>query len=187
MTLLNKRPGTALVVVDVQVEPMQGAWRRDEVIANVVALVEAARDGGRPVVWVQHSDDWLVAGTPEWQLVSQLVPRPDEARVEKHYGDSFEDTDLDSVLEGLEVGHVVVCGAQTDACIVSTLFGGFVRGYDVTLARDAHTSPDRTDRGLPDPETIAATVNRIWAGRRAPGRTARIARTEDLAVQLRTR
>ena len=38
------------------------------------------------------------------------------------------------------VGRLVVTGAQTDACVRSTLHGAFVRGYDVTLVADAHTT-----------------------------------------------
>ena len=51
-----------------------------------------------------------------------------EPLVEKSYGDSFEDTTLESVLSGLGVGRLVVVGAQTDECIRSTLHGAFVRG-----------------------------------------------------------
>ncbi|WP_373684893.1 isochorismatase family protein [Streptomyces lunaelactis] len=37
------------------------------------------------------------------------------------------------------MGRRIVTGAQTDACIHSTLHGAFVRGYDVTLVGDAQT------------------------------------------------
>jgi nicotinamidase-related amidase len=47
--------------------------------------------------------------------------------VEKNYGDSFEDTNLENVLLGLRVGRLFVVGAQTDACIRSTLHGALVR------------------------------------------------------------
>ena len=50
--------------------------------------------------------------------------------MEKNYGDSFEDTALESVLAGLGVGRLVIAGAQTDACIRSTLHGALARGYD---------------------------------------------------------
>jgi nicotinamidase-related amidase len=59
-------------------------------------------------------------------------------------GDSFEDSVLETVLLGLGVGRLVVVGAETDACVRSTLHGAFVRGYDATLVSDAHTAGDRT-------------------------------------------
>ena len=67
----------------------------------------------------------------------------------KHYGDSFEDTDLESLLAEHQVGRLVVTGAQTDACIRSTLHGALVRGYDVTLVEDAHTTEDLRQWGVP--------------------------------------
>ena len=68
-----------------------------------------------------------------------------EALVRKTYGDSFEATDLEERLAALGVGHLVVTGAQTDACIRSTIHGAFTRGYDVTLVTDAHTTEDLAD------------------------------------------
>ena len=49
--------------------------------------------------------------------------RDTEPLVEKYFGDSFEDTELEAVLAGLGVGRLIVTGAQTDACIRSTLHG----------------------------------------------------------------
>ena len=60
--------------------------------------------------------------------------------VQKRYGDSFADTELADLLAELGVGHLVVAGAQTEACIRSTLHGAVVRGYDVTLVSDCHTT-----------------------------------------------
>ena len=65
--------------------------------------------------------------------------------MQKNYGDAFEDTDLEDVLAELGVGRLVVTGAQTDACVRSTLHGAFVRGYDATLVGDAHTTEDLTE------------------------------------------
>jgi len=42
---------------------------------------------------------------------------------------------------------LVVAGAQTDACIRSTLHGALVGGYDATLVSDAHTTEDQTAPG----------------------------------------
>ena len=51
------------------------------------------------------------------------------------------------MLADLGVGRLVVAGAQTDACIRSTLHGALVRGYDATLVSDAHTTEDLTRVG----------------------------------------
>jgi len=180
MTTLENRPRTALLVVDVQQGVVQAAHQRDAVVANVASLVDKARQQQVPVVWVQHCDDQLARGSEEWQLVPELRRLEPEPLVEKSYGDSFEDTQLETVLSRLGVGRLVVVGAQTDACIRSTLHGALVRGYDATLVSDAHTTEDQSDWGAPPPEQVIAHTNLYWTYQAAPGRTAGTVSTEDV-------
>jgi nicotinamidase-related amidase len=180
MSTLENRPNTAVLVVDVQTGVVEGAHDRDAVVANVGTVVEKARAEGVPVVWVQHSDDELARGSDEWRIVPELSPGEDEPLVEKNYGDSFEDTKLEAVLSGLGVGRLIVAGAQTDACIRSTLHGAFVRGYDTTLVSDAHTTEDQTPWGAPPPDQVIAHTNLYWKYQSAPGRTAGTVETENV-------
>jgi len=172
MTTLQDRSQTALLVVDVQQGVVEEAYARDRTVANVRSLVDRARSSGAPVVWVQHSDPYMEKGSAAWQLVPELVPEGGEPLVDKLYGDSFEATDLEAVLADRRVGHLVVCGAQTDVCIRSTIHGAFARGYDVTLVGDAHTTEDLSSYGAPTPDLVIAHTNLYWDGQKAPGRTA---------------
>ncbi len=180
MTILKNRPKTALLVIDVQNGVVKGAHERDAVVANVGSLVEKARRERVPVIWVQHSDKGLARGSEAWRIVPELAPRDAEPLVEKNYGDSFEDTTLESVLSGLEVGRLLVVGAQTDMCVRSTLHGAFVRGYDATLVSDAHTTEDLTEWGAPPPDKVIAHTNMYWSDQKAPGRTAGTVKTKDV-------
>ncbi|MFH1103772.1 MAG: cysteine hydrolase family protein [Actinomycetota bacterium] len=180
MTTLENRPNTALLVVDVQNGVVGGAYERDAVVANVGTLVEKARRAKVPVVWVQHSDKQLAKGSDDWRIVPELTPDDTEPLVEKNYGDSFENTTLETVLSDLGVGRLVVAGAQTDECIRSTLHGAFVRGYDATLVSDAHTTEDLTAWGAPPPDQVIAHTNMYWSSHRAPGRTAGTVETKDV-------
>ena len=180
MTTLNNRPKTALLVIDVQNGVVREAHARDAVVANVGSLVEKARRERVPVVWVQHSDRGLARGSDNWQIVPELTPREAEPLVEKNYGDSFEDTTLETVLSSLGVGRLVVVGAQTDMCVRSTLHGAFVRGYDTTLVSDAHTTEDLTAWGAPPPDKVIAHTNMYWSDQTAPGRTAGTVKTKDV-------
>ena len=172
MTTLENRPNTALLVVDVQNGVVAEAHQRDAVVANIGGLVEKARREQVPVVWVQHSDEGLVQGSDDWRIVPELVPDEAEPLVAKSYGDSFEETTLESVLAGLGVGRLVVAGAQTDQCIRGTLHGALVRGYDALLVSDAHTTEDQTAWGAPPPDKVIAHTNLYWTYETAPGRTA---------------
>ena len=140
---LSSIPGrdkTALIVVDVQNGVVDGAYKRDEVIENIEAAVAKARSAQVPVVWVQHSDEELVIDSEPWQLVSELIPLNGEPMVRKIYRSSFESTDLEGILAGMNVGHLVVVGAQTNNCIRHTSHDALAKGYDVTLISDAHTT-----------------------------------------------
>jgi nicotinamidase-related amidase len=180
MTTFENRPNTALLVVDVQNGVVGGAHQRDAVVANIGSLVGKAREERVPVVWVQHSDEGLPRGSEEWRIVPELTPDNAEPLVEKSYGDSFEDTTLETVLSGLGVGRLLVAGAETDACIRSTLHGALVRGYDATLVSDAHTTGDQTQWGAPPPDQVIAHTNLYWASQTAPGRTAGTVETKDV-------
>jgi nicotinamidase-related amidase len=180
MTTLTDRPNTGLLVVDVQNGVMQASVDAEPVIANIVTLVEKARAAGTEVVWVQHSSDELPRGTETWEYVPELVRREQEPLVHKTYGDSFEDTDLEEVLAARGIGSLVVAGAQTDACIRSTLHGALARGYDATLVADAHTTEDLSAYGAPPPEQVIAHTNLYWQYQTAPGRTAGTVRTAEV-------
>ncbi len=182
MTTLSNRPNTALLVIDVQNGVMEGAPRRDDVIKNINSLVDKARAEHVPVVWVQHSDDGpLKQGSDAWQYVPELERREEEPVVHKTYGDSFEATDLEAQLAERGVGRLVVTGAQTDACVRSTIHGAFTRGYDVTLVGDAHTTEDLTQWGAPSPEDVIAHTNLYWKYQDAPGRSAGTVETADVS------
>ncbi|GAA1832268.1 cysteine hydrolase family protein [Pseudonocardia ailaonensis] len=157
--------------MDVQEGVVGSAWRRDEVVGRISGLVDSARAAGVPVVWVQHEDEEMPVGSAEWAIVGALEPTEGEERVGKRYGDSFADTRLGEVLGGLGVDRFVLCGAQTDVCITSTMYGGLHRGYDVTLAEDAHTTEDTRFGGAELPaELLVAHLVRAATFGSLPGR-----------------
>lgn len=181
MTTLQDRPNTALLVIDVQNGVVNGSYRRDEVIAAINGLIDRARAEQVPVVWVQHNSDEFPPGSAAWEYVPELVRADAEPLVHKRYGDSFEDTTLEEELARLGVGRLVVTGAQTDACIRSTLHGALVRGYDAVLVGDAHTTEDLTAYGAPPPEAVIAHTNLYWSFQTAPGRTAGTVPSEQVS------
>ena len=184
MTTLPDRPNTALIVIDVQNGVMAGTDRRADVIANIDTLVAKARRQGVPVVWVQHSSDELPKGSDPWQFVAELPHQEAEPVIHKIYGDSFEGTDLEDVLAATGIGRLIVTGAQSDACIRSTIHGAFTRGYDVTLVGDAHTTEDLSAWGAPAPDQVVSHTNLYWSHQTAPGRTAAVTETKDVSFTL---
>ena len=139
---INKRErgGSSLLVIDVQVNVVKGAYLRDEKIANIFAAVTKARAASIPVVWVRHSAEDLPLGSDEWQIVPELIPFDGEPIIEKKYRNSFIETNLDEVLAKLKVGQLYICGAETNNCVRHTAMGALDAGYDIVLLEDAHTT-----------------------------------------------
>jgi len=138
-------PKTALLVIDVQVAIMDGAWRADEVLTAIADLQCRARRVGAPVVFLQHNHarfEPMMRGAPTWAIHPQVAPQPGDLVIEKTASDGFFETDLQSELECLGVDRLVITGAQTEFCVDTTCRSALSRGFDVELAADAHTTRD---------------------------------------------
>lgn len=158
----------ALIVIDVQNAVVQKAHDRGGVVARIADLVDRARAAGCPVIWVRHSDDELVRGSHEWELVDEMRPSQDEPVIDKSFGDAFEGTMLQDVLAKQGVARLYVTGAQTDFCVRSTLHGAITRGHDAILVRDCHTTDDKNLGSTVIAATdIIAHTNFFWQWHRS--------------------
>ena len=86
-------------------------------------------------VWGEHA----LAGTPGAQVIPELEPRPGPAEIvspKRAYG-AFDGTGLDEQLKALGVDEVVVTGQHTHICVRHSSYGALIRGYRVTVPRDA--------------------------------------------------
>ena len=140
MATVREGGQAALMVVDVQVGVVREAWDAGRIVGNVVRVVERARGEGVPVIWVQHADENLAAGSADWQWVPELQPDAGETLIHKRFNSAFEQTALDAELARRGVAHIVLAGAATNWCIRATAYGALERGYDLTLVADAHTT-----------------------------------------------
>jgi nicotinamidase-related amidase len=132
----------ALLVIDVQKDVVANALRTPEVVVNINSLISNARISGVPVIWVQHSDDYLEKGSTGWEIVDELKPLANEVRIYKTHSSSFVETDLQAQLYSLGTKTLIITGAQTNYCVNATSNAGVELGYQVTLVSDAHTTED---------------------------------------------
>jgi nicotinamidase-related amidase len=181
MTTLTNRPNTALLVIDVQNGVVESAHKRDAVVANINVALAKARATGVPVIWVQHSDEEMPIGSDAWQIVPELVPASGEGRVEKTFRSSFAETNLEALLAAGGVGHLVICGAETNNCVRHTSHAALESGYDITLLADAHTTNGYTWNGHTiDPQNVIDEQNDNLGHYDLPGRFSRAVAVEGL-------
>ena len=131
----------AVVVVDAQ--EFFRTWdppiRDLEAVASRIAgLLDRARDGGVPVIYVQH----LLPDHPGEPMLAEIVPSPGDIIVRKSTFDSFQNTTLVEELTSRGIGHVLFVGFKSDLCLDTACRRACSQGYKVTLVSDCHATCD---------------------------------------------
>ena len=181
MASIREGNKSVLLVVDGQVGVVDGAWESQRVVGQVALAVDRARTQGAPVIWVQHADDELVQGSPEWQWVPELVPAAGELLIHKGFNSSFENTPLEGELEKMGATHIVLAGCATNWCIRATAYGALERGYDLTLVKDGHTTKTMdADKGA-KAQVLVEDLNTAMMWLSYPGRKNTALNAEELS------
>ncbi|WP_448061436.1 cysteine hydrolase family protein [Cellulomonas hominis] len=172
MSTLDRPGGSALVVIDLQGDVLTACTDVEGVLARTSAPLRRAREGGTPVVHVQHQEPGLEPGTPGWQIAAPVRPLDGEPVVAKRFLDAFAATDLAGILAAAGVDRLVVAGAQSGRCVRTTAQRAAAEGYDVTLVADCHTTQDLEDAGqhLTGAQIVAHT-SAYFATLGYPGKT----------------
>jgi nicotinamidase-related amidase len=151
MTITTLDAKTALLVIDLQkgIVGLPAAHPIGEVVANAVALLDAFRRRGLPVVLVN-----VAGGAPgrtteprfggalpaDWaELIPELDRQPSDHVVTKRTWGAFTNTDLEPYLRQAGVTQVVIAGVATSIGVESTARHAYELGFNVAIAVDAMT------------------------------------------------
>lgn len=146
-------------------------------VAATAALVEAARAGGRPVVWtvVRYTRGLADGGlfvrkVPALAAFAEdaeggwgdlvLKPAPGEPVVVKQYASAFFGTSLAATLHTAHVDTLVIAGVSTSGCIRAGATDALGHGFRPQVVRDAcaDRSPDLHEQNLRDLDAKYADV-----------------------------
>ncbi len=136
----------ALMVIDVQQGLFdEGAFEPERLVTQVKTLIDHARANDVPVIYVQHNEDpqWggsLVGGQPGHAIHASIAPQSGDAIIQKWNPSAFMDTNLQTILEEKGIKRLILSGMQTEMCVDSTCRDAYGRGYNVTIASDAHST-----------------------------------------------
>jgi gluconolactonase len=161
---------TALIIQDLQndVVSVGAAFGSDSsdhatkqnVVANVARLAEAARASGIPVIHVYYIVEegarGLKQNAPIYRAIRDLgavargswgaaaapglEPHAEDYIVEKTRMNAFYDTKLDILLRGLGVETIIVTGAWTNMSVEHTARHGADAGYEIVVVSDGTSS-----------------------------------------------
>lgn len=147
----------------------------EALVGPQLAIIEAARASGAPVIWVhdehrrnmRRDREWLkrtphcVEGSWGTQIIEDLGARDDEIHLVKRRYSAFFGTDLDLTLKDMMVDQLIVIGVVTNICVRSTVHDGFFLGYEIVVPHDAcaATGPREQESSLYDIATHFGVVS----------------------------
>ena len=127
-------------------------------IQPCVKLVAAARSAGIPVIYTRYMyrPDYadgvilvkhllpelkdakaLQAGTWDIEVVPELAPQDGDFVVDKNRPSAFYATSMETILNGLDVDSLVVCGVTTNCCVETSVRDASQRDFKTFVVQDA--------------------------------------------------
>ena len=173
---------SALVVVDMQRDFCSPGGAFDKLgvdismyppmIPRLARLIEGARAGGVPVIFIQmtvlpgrrsespaqirfnlrlhlgtEGDMEPLSYTPDGsagqEVIPELAPQDGDWIVKKYRSSAFWGTNLDMLLRSNGIQSIVVTGCTTEGCVESTARDGLFADYYVVIPEDCVASDDR--------------------------------------------
>ncbi len=152
----RKMENTVLLIIDVQNDYFPGGKMTlegaEEAGKNVQQILEYFRKNHLPVIHIRHisTNDgatFFLPGTAGSEIHSLVSPLADEKVIEKHFPNSFRETDLLQYLQSKNIKNLVITGMMTDVCVESTTRASFDFGFNNTVIGDATATRDRELNG----------------------------------------
>jgi nicotinamidase-related amidase len=166
----TKSGDTALLIIDAQNtffdnDSNDYAYNTGEILSRIKGLISRARNGGVPVIYIQHDEGEglpFEPGKPGWLINPEIAPMKGELVIHKMTPDSFYGTTLRAELESRGIKRLIIAGFQTEWCIDTTVRRAYSLEYEVTVVEDAHSTCDTKILKAPQ---IISHHNSIFGGR----------------------
>lgn len=146
---------TALVLIDLQKESDFGIEGVPQAINNSKKLIEACRQSNIPIIYTRQinradniglsygeplSNDgtpiYYSTNTDKFEVMDEIFPAKNDIIIDKYRWSGFYETNLDLMLKSLGVKHIIIGGFVTDGCLMTSVFDGYFRDYQINLVKD---------------------------------------------------
>ncbi|WP_050908877.1 cysteine hydrolase family protein [Vibrio harveyi] len=144
----------ALLVIDLQNDYFPNGkfplWNTEATLNNIKGAIAKANEKNIPIIHIQHIADPAMGIAPFFNEGAEgadihpeiLALAPSADVVIKHFADSFEQTNLEEVLQKHGVTELLVCGMMTQNCVTHTAISKAAEKYDVSILMDCCTTVD---------------------------------------------
>jgi nicotinamidase-related amidase len=145
-----------LMLVDIQNDYFPGGKLEvvgmEQAAENARILLDKFRKEHSHLIHIKHISKrpgatFFLPDTPGVEIYDMVAPKKDEIVVEKHFPNSFRETDLLSHLKNAGVEEVVICGAMSHMCIDATTRAAFDLGFRCVVIEDACATRDLMHKG----------------------------------------
>ncbi len=148
---------TALLIVDIQNDYFPGGKMELENSIQAAKMASKIlayfRQSQLPRVHVQHIASYsgapfFVAGTNGVEINEKVKPVGDELIIQKHFPNSFRETQLLDHLKKENVDNLVIAGMMTNICVDATVRAAFDNGFKTTVLSDACANRSLSFQGI---------------------------------------
>ncbi|PCF48802.1 cysteine hydrolase family protein [Staphylococcus delphini] len=145
-----------LLIIDVQNDYFSGGkmalHQPDKALTKIQHLKQDFSAKHLPIIYIQHintkpNPTFFEADTEGVALHSELALQPESIIIEKHFPNSFLQTELQATLDQLDVDRLVITGMMTHMCVDSTTRAAAELGYHPVLIHDATATRTLTFNG----------------------------------------
>jgi nicotinamidase-related amidase len=159
---------TALILIDIQNDYFSGGPMELEnsldASEQAKRLLSFFREHNLPLVHIQHiatrpTATFFQPNTPGVGHHPNVLPRPGETTIQKHFPNSFRETRLLEHLRNAKIERLVVAGMMTHMCVDATVRAATDFGFQCLTAADACATRPLTHGGITVP---AASVHHAF-------------------------
>jgi len=131
----------ALLIIDIQNVYLSMVPEREKEVAMyyINGLIELFRSNAYPIIRIYHLDNESgpKPGTEQFEYPSSVLIKDEDVKVIKTYGNGFNKTDLDKIIQEKGSNTLFLCGLSAVGCVLATWIGAQDRDYKAFMVKDA--------------------------------------------------
>ena len=159
---MNQQSNTALLVMDMQTVIVNMLEHSESILQNVAGAIVKARSKGIPVFFIRvgfrpgspevspnnsafsaHKDYFTAMGDAWKEIHPAIQPTATDIIITKRRVSAFTGSDLEVLLKGQQISHIILTGIATSGVVLSTLREAADKDYQITVLSDCCADRDQ--------------------------------------------